>query len=439
MDEPVLAGVVSRSQGRIPPHSLDAEAALLGAALIRQQIVGDMRNYVAASDFYKPSHQNIWQAMLDLYEKGEPVDVVTVGHAVARFDIMSPELLDLQNATPAVSAAHRYAETVVETSRRRRLMRHLAELSDRLYVEEADNVLADLEPDASLMISDPTKGVPGLSRIDEFLGRTRGREDIHDWIIPHTLKPRWRQLIVAEEGVGKGTLMRFLGVHVAAGRDPWNPRNYIDARRVLNIDCENPDSSIELQLGLANQQYAVEKEATNNFFLWHREGGINLRDRRAQAELERVLQQTRPELVIAGPLYKLYRRQAREDMEQATIEMLQVLDDFRVRFNFAIIVEHHAPKGEGGHRRDMLPFGSSALMRWPEHGITLEITGNPKPDEERLELRCGRFRRDREPMDFPTSIIRGGMYQQYAWLARFDHVGGRNRFGWPYPPQGEGE
>jgi len=416
---------------RVPPHDLQAEQSLIGSVLIRSSLLTSLSTFVDASDFYNPKHQQVWQAMLELHDAGHPVDMVTVGNKAP--DVPAELLAECFNATPAVSAAKRYADIVVAAARRRKLMAHLSQLADRCYNEEADAVLNDIDPGETLLVRDPTRPLDGLSRLDDFLAVARSKPDVHDWIIPHTLKPRWRQVYVAEEGVGKGTLLRFLGVHVAAGRNPWDPRTFIEARNVLNIDVENPDSTMAIQFGLANQYVDVEAEAAPRFFVWHREGGIDVRDRRTRAELEQAVQKARPDgdepwLVIAGPLYKLFRRERGEDMEQATIDFLSVIDDLRVRYNFAILLEHHAPKGDGGKNRVMTTFGSSALLRWPEHGIALEVVGNPTHDDRQLELRCSRFRRDREPMDFPTSIVRGS---NIAWVPKYEY--GRNRQGWPYP------
>lgn len=415
------------SRGKVPPHNLDAEESLLGAALLRQQIVGDLADRVDPSDFYKPVHQQVWASMLDLHAEGVGIDAITVRDRVP--DATMELLLGLQNATPSLSNASRYAEFVVEASRARKLLAHFTVLADRCYTDTPDDVLADIDPSADQLVGRRGDTIDGLSRLDVFTAAARTARSDDPWLIPHITRPRWRTILVAGEGQGKAVVMRYLGLHAAAGRDPWNPTHFIDPVRTLYIDVENPNTTILHQIEIANPPIDLEAEAAENYFIWHREGGMNLRERRTQAELERVLQETRPQLVFAGPLYKMYRRGGGEDMEQATIEFLRVLDDFRVRYNFAIFLEHHAPKGSGGFR-EMNPFGSSALLRWPEFGITLETEGDPAPDETKIALKVGRFRRDREPADWPTQLFRGQLGQREAWAARW--AAGRNRRGWTY-------
>lgn len=181
---------------------------------------------------------------------------------------------------------------------------------------------------------------------------------------------------------------------------------------MLYVDTENPNTTILHQVKIANLDVDFVGMRRPLLDLACREGGMNLRDRRTRADMENVLQKTRPEIVFAGPLYKLTHRKSGEDMEQATLELLEILDDFRVRFNFALMIEHHAPKGSGisGHR-EMNPFGSSVLLRWPEFGITLEQEGHTSPNEDLMTLNVGRFR-DREQADWPDTITRGKMGQR---------------------------
>ena len=105
--------------------------------------------------------------------------------------------------------------------------------------------------------------------------------------------------------------------------------------------------------------------------VWHRPGGIDLRKRADRGQFEEVLRRHRPELVCLGPLYKSFRRHStRETDEEAASQMQEILDDMRTRYGFALVLEHHAPKAQGGVR-DLIPFGSSLWMRWGEIRMSL--------------------------------------------------------------------
>ena len=81
----VRCGPTGDAGGRIPPHNLEAEESLLGAMLIsRDAITAAVEARVDASDFYKPAHGHIFDAVWSLYEQGEPVDPVTVAEELRR-------------------------------------------------------------------------------------------------------------------------------------------------------------------------------------------------------------------------------------------------------------------------------------------------------------------------------------------------------------------
>lgn len=418
------------SDQRQIPYNLQAEESVIGAALINPRGIGPLAGYLDAGDFYKPLHQHVWHRMVTMYANGEPIDTLTVAAGLGDIDAgyvtNSATLMEMVNATPSISNMARYAEFIVETARRRHLIAHYASLIDDCYEHDADTVLDNAREAEAMRGLGRRKGaeVKGLLSLGPFIEHANSKEVYGEWLVPHIFRPRWRCILVAGEGIGKGTLMRYLGLHAAAGRDPWAPSRFIEPKRVLYIDAENSDTTILHQVNVANIDVDFVDECEDRYWIWRREEGLNLRDRRVQAEMEAVLQAVRPDIVFAGPLYKLTRRAAREDLEQGTLEMLEVLDDFRARYNFALMLEHHAPKGPGTGFREMNPFGSSALLRWPEFGLTLEEEGNPLPSDKTLTLKIGRFRRDREPADWPDFITRGAMGQTVAWVPRW--VNGRN-------------
>jgi replicative DNA helicase len=63
---------------RIPPQSLESEQAVIGGLLIDPLAINDIVEILKPKDFYRPSHQLIYDAILELYEKSEPVDIITV-------------------------------------------------------------------------------------------------------------------------------------------------------------------------------------------------------------------------------------------------------------------------------------------------------------------------------------------------------------------------
>ena len=129
------------SAGKVPPQSLDAEMSLLGAVLIDEEVIADASEQVSANDFYDKRHQLIFAAMMRLYEKHKPVDLLTLTEELKKKDELeavggSTYLTELTNYVPTASHATAYAELVQQKAVRRRLIRASAEISEMGFDEE---------------------------------------------------------------------------------------------------------------------------------------------------------------------------------------------------------------------------------------------------------------------------------------------------------------
>ena len=70
--------------GKIPPQNIDAEKSLLGAVLIDEETLADITEHVTQKDFYEKRHGMIYDAMMRLYEKRKPVDLLTLTDELKR-------------------------------------------------------------------------------------------------------------------------------------------------------------------------------------------------------------------------------------------------------------------------------------------------------------------------------------------------------------------
>src|SRR5689334_15741444 len=61
------------------PHNITAEQAVIGAAMLSPAVLAEIRDLLSGGEFYRPSHQVIWQAITDLADRGDPHDPLTVG------------------------------------------------------------------------------------------------------------------------------------------------------------------------------------------------------------------------------------------------------------------------------------------------------------------------------------------------------------------------
>lgn len=117
----------SEDFGRQPPQDAAAEQAVLGGMLLSKDAVADVLEKLRPGDFYKPANQLVYDAILDLYGRGEPADAVTVAAELDRRGLLrrvggAPYLHTLISTVPTAANAGYYAEIVSEKSLLRRLV-----------------------------------------------------------------------------------------------------------------------------------------------------------------------------------------------------------------------------------------------------------------------------------------------------------------------------
>ena len=73
---------------RLPPHNIEAEQSVLGSLLIDRDAIIRVASYVRAEDFYISANGTIYQAILDLYNRREPTDFLTLSDELERRDVL---------------------------------------------------------------------------------------------------------------------------------------------------------------------------------------------------------------------------------------------------------------------------------------------------------------------------------------------------------------
>ncbi|OWM07722.1 replicative DNA helicase [Mycolicibacterium peregrinum] len=112
---------------RQPPQDMAAEQAVLGGMLLSKDAIADVLERLRPGDFYRPAHQNVYDAILDLYGRGEPADAVTVAAELDRRGLLrriggAPYLHTLISTVPTAANAGFYAGIVAEKALLRRLV-----------------------------------------------------------------------------------------------------------------------------------------------------------------------------------------------------------------------------------------------------------------------------------------------------------------------------
>ena len=110
-----------------PPFSVEAERAVLGAILIDASAIGDVATILKPIDFYDPAHQAIFAARMDLYDRGQPGDFITISDQLSRLEQLDrvggqEYLAALVNAVPTAAHVEHYARVVERCAIMRRLI-----------------------------------------------------------------------------------------------------------------------------------------------------------------------------------------------------------------------------------------------------------------------------------------------------------------------------
>lgn len=137
---------------KIPPQNIEAEESVLGALLIDKNAIVRVADLLQVNDFYKPAHSTIFKAILKLYEKSQPIDILTCTNSLKEegsLDIIggAAYLTTLIDKVPTASHIEHYAKLVKEKKILRDLINASAEITENAFTpgDDIENILDDIE------------------------------------------------------------------------------------------------------------------------------------------------------------------------------------------------------------------------------------------------------------------------------------------------------
>lgn len=226
----------NQSLSKVPPHSLEAEEALLGSALLSRDAVSRLMEEVRPADFYSPSNQTVYEAMKGLFDTGKPIDTVTVSELIFKdsknsTSINASYIARLVDNVPSSANFERYIEIVLEHSHRRKLLKAsgrielLAMAMDKeihSVLDEAEQTIFTASDDA---IGDGLVGVTdvleaAIERIEEIENRGTGLSGLPTYFTDldnylSGLQEGNLAVIASRPSMGKSSLALNIGTNVA--------------------------------------------------------------------------------------------------------------------------------------------------------------------------------------------------------------------------------
>jgi replicative DNA helicase len=140
------------SNQRLPPQNLEAEASVLGAFLLDRDAALQVADFLHPEHFYAPNHRDVYEAMLELYEAREPIDLITLTNQLRKNKTLTRVgggtfLTELANKVPTAANVKHYATIVKNLAIKREMIGLSGVLAEKAFDEgtEADSLLETAE------------------------------------------------------------------------------------------------------------------------------------------------------------------------------------------------------------------------------------------------------------------------------------------------------
>jgi AAA domain len=237
--------------------------------------------------------------------------------------------------------------------------------------------------------------------LDQFLDT---QDPDYDWLVEGLIERQDRIIVTGEEGRGKSTLLRQMGIQFASGIHPFT-LDPIDPLQVLLVDCEN--SARQVRRKLRDLRPPAETYVEGRLRLRILGHALELAHQEIQDDLAVRIETQQVDVLIIGPLYKLIDDDPNKEVPARHVA--DALDRLRQIVGTAIVIEAHSPYAEGsGKKRPIRPYGASLWSRWPEFGIHLGDHGE-----------LSHWRGQREERSWPTKLR---WDQPWPWGVDHDHA-----------------
>ncbi len=162
---------------KVPPHSLEAEQAVLGGILLNNDSMNQIVDIISPEDFYKKSHALIFETMIELYNQDEPIDVITVSQYLAAKNKLEDiggfdYLMSLVSSVSTSAGITHHAQIIKDLSIRRKLINTCADISEACFQEwkRTEELLEYAEQSIFDIADQRSKG--GLESLNEVVTKS---------------------------------------------------------------------------------------------------------------------------------------------------------------------------------------------------------------------------------------------------------------------------
>lgn len=224
----------------LPPQNIEAEQAVLGAVFLSPDALADAMEFVEAKDFYRRAHQLLFQAMIDLHDDGEAIDVLTVNNRLEMNNQLDDVggvayIAELASSVPTAANVGYYAKLVAEKAVLRRVIAaatniitqakeqdepvaDILESAERQIMEVAENRTQSGFKEISKVLTDSLDEIDKLSQQDEDItGLATGYKDFDH--MTAGLQPDNLIILAARPAVGKTAFALNIAQNIGTSTD----------------------------------------------------------------------------------------------------------------------------------------------------------------------------------------------------------------------------
>lgn len=221
---------------KVPPHDEEAEKSVLGAILIDSSAIGLVAEFLKSEHFYLPQHQDIYSSMITLYEKQQPIDLVTIADQLKSEGNVKKiggktYLSDLINTVPTSAYVEHYARIIVSQYVKRKLIEVSSRMVEKAFDEKGDvrRLLDQAEVDIFALAQSHLHQdfieikeilAESFERLEEFMkkgshlrGLASGFRDLDNKLAG--MQDSNLLILAARPGIGKTTLALNMALHIA--------------------------------------------------------------------------------------------------------------------------------------------------------------------------------------------------------------------------------
>lgn len=363
---------------RVPPHSAEAECAVLGSILIKNTQWNDVAELIAPRDFYQQAHQQIATTIWEMRTRGMVTDIVTVTEDLRHSGNLeavggTDYIIGIASSVPSAANAVAYANAVRETAQQRSLLRLCGEAIESVW---------DGQPATetqALLVNGLGKAVTGkIYTTCAFTELVEGRKQIA-WLWEDWLPRGFITMIAGRSGIGKSALA-LATVERIIKTSKWPDGNAsVGGGKVLWDDTESSEHLLMERLVNwnmdTNSLHVMVGDGTSGEF-----ANPQLDKLSDWLAFVRTVEKLRPDAVIIDSISGAHgKKENSADMRSVISRLADLARDFEL----AVIVTHHLRKRSKDDPREIdldRIRGSTVITQWSRVVWAVDVPDPSAPE-----------------------------------------------------------